>query len=248
MLDGRFAQERQLVAALSQGEIEREEEGAADQPGRDLRAHGSGTRRRAEDESTGDHQHVEDEDALEAGRVCRARAEIQREDDERGARERRRSCHPGEGEHARCTDGHGDRQPSRGNGAEALGRMMSVLAAIEDIVDQVHRARCCAEHRKASEGACARGRIEQLPAEHESRQHEDVLEPLLGPHRLEEREEALGPGGRGERYRTSVRETRRLCHRTKGKRTGAAVRRWSNDTAHPLGGQRSSARVGRIAA
>ena len=44
---------------------------------------------------------------------------------------------------------------------------------------------------------------------------------------LREREEALRPcvRRRGERDRTNVCDTRRVCHRQKGKRTNAATRR-----------------------
>ena len=64
--------------------------------------------------------------------------------------------------------------------------MTTIAIAIEDVVDQVHRAGQRAEDRERRDGDRHRERLEQAPAEDHAGQHEQVLGPLFGPERGEQ--------------------------------------------------------------
>jgi hypothetical protein len=68
--------------------------------------------------------------------------------------------------------------------------------AIRDIVEQVDRTRKRAEDAERGRRACDRRQLQQTSAEHDAREHEQVLGPLFGPERGEQQSGSrLGPDG-----------------------------------------------------
>ena len=113
-------QEHQLRPPLAQGEEEREQEGADQEPGRNLRLDAGRAGHRAQHEAHRHDHHVEQEDALEPEGVGEAGAEVTRHHGEGASTERE-----GAPESARGEDRGGERcrlcrKAARGDGRSRL--------------------------------------------------------------------------------------------------------------------------------
>ena len=109
MIDRRVGQQRQLVPALAQGDEQREQRGAHEQPMAD--GHGDSRRagRRAQREPGGDRQHVENDDVLQERRVGDEQHDIRRSrlkelPAQCQRRDHRRDAHDGRSSQRECWD------------------------------------------------------------------------------------------------------------------------------------------------
>ncbi len=92
---------------------------------------------------------------------------------------------PGHDQRHRRRHGAAHRQPAGGDRAGALVGVQAVLVAVGDVVQQVDRARQGAEDDERGQGR-PQGRGEELLAEDEPAEDEQVLDPLPRPQRDED--------------------------------------------------------------
>ena len=157
MAGGGRRERDELVPPLGQGQEEREQQRAHEQPVADLDGDGHAPRHRAQDEAEADGEHVQDHDLLQPERI---------EDvEERGtsaAQARKRSPRSrgrGRGTRGRGPRASSTRRPRReraaGDRPQALARMKAVALQVGDVVEQVDRSRT-ARRRSRKRGPTAR--------------------------------------------------------------------------------------------
>ena len=127
--------QEQLAAPFREGEEEREQRGAEEQPGRDADMDRRGTGGRTQNEETRDHHHVEHEDVLEGERVGELQEhEPGQEEDERKPDSQPNSGRDGE-QRARRPECEPRRECSPRDGAQPLDRMRPIAVRVADVVD-----------------------------------------------------------------------------------------------------------------
>ena len=85
------------------------------------------------------------------------------------------------------------RQRAGRNRTLRLDRVLPVALAVRDVVDEIDHARQHAEDDERADRVDDRVRIEELEAEQQSREDEQVLRPLSGPQRDEDVEGKRAP-------------------------------------------------------
>ena len=75
--------------------------------------------------------------------------------------------------------GHGHRPA--GNGAEALGGVLPVPVRVPDVVDDIHQGGRRAEGQHGADPLSQQTAVQQLSAEHQGQDHQDILDGVLGP-------------------------------------------------------------------
>ncbi|HLX07541.1 MAG TPA: hypothetical protein VKY89_06725 [Thermoanaerobaculia bacterium] len=201
LVHGALRQQRDLVAALGESQEEREEGGAQEQPARDLDAGGRGAAQHPQHEEERDAHDVEDDHVLEPERVEQVQEEISCEHSREAGPEPDGQTRGGGGQHQRGGHRRRHREGAGGQGTQALERMVPVLLAIAQVVDQIDGGGRAAEGQQGEQRPGDRGGVAEPAAEDEGRQHEEVLRPLGGPERADQ-------GSEHARYCTGIRGKR----------------------------------------
>jgi hypothetical protein len=177
---GAFGEQHQLVTALGEGEEESQERGAENQPARDVDVDRRRAGENAQHEARRDRHHVEDDDMFQHDRVEEIERQVrgEQQDESRAEREREGS---GAGDQHR---GGGRRDAgcelAGGNRPQPLDRMLAILGAITQVVDEIDRARRGAKGGEGERSMSEEPRIVETVREDDRRQHEEVLDPLRG--------------------------------------------------------------------
>jgi hypothetical protein len=153
----------------------------------------------AQHEARGDAERVDQHDVLELDRV----AEVERDVETPRSRSTAVSTRdPSQRERGGDAGTHssasavGTLDLTRRDRPVALGRVRAVALDVEHVVDEVDRARTQAEGREGVQRAHHVAEVGRVldrhvrPRERHRGEHEDVLDPLLGSHRADDRGEA----------------------------------------------------------
>ena len=151
--------------------------------------------RHSQHEARGDGQHVHDDDVLQPEGV----GDHHQPGSRRGSRARTPASCPIDAAPRQTADDDDNRGSDCEARIERAGRQRSiallrvqpVLGHVDQVVDDVDRARDQAEQDEGREGPQKRADLKQLDVEDQRGPHEDVLRPLFWPHRLEQ-ERKLG--------------------------------------------------------
>src|SRR5205085_4252308 len=95
----------------------------------------------------------------------------------------------------------GDREPSGRDRTAPLGRVKPVALDVQDVVQDVHARDGDREEEKSQDRVQDERRVEELEGEDEAGEENEVLRPLMDPHRFYERADdrprfGEGPAGR----------------------------------------------------
>jgi hypothetical protein len=187
VLAGGGVQRDQLVTSLGQREEEREQNRAHQEPAAELHVDREGPGHRPENEAEGDGEHVEDDDVLEAERVGEVQDDVGRSRGSESGTEGQRGAQTGHEKQGRGEPGRPYRQGAAGQRAKSLPGMEAVTLEVREVVDEVHGPGECTEHQERQAGAQDGIRLEQVLGERQRGQNHQVLGPLVGPERDEER-------------------------------------------------------------
>ena len=191
-LGARSAHQADLVAAFAQCQVEREQEGDQEEPGRDGDLDGEGSGEHAQKKAGGDDAYVDEGDVLELGGVGQI-------DDEIAGGHQAKPGVEGDG-HAQGHDQEAEAEPAgelhwneaAGDGAVLFDGVSAVGFDIGDIVEQVDRAREQRESQGGADGSADMAEAVEVQGEDHGRQDKGVLHPLVGPQAFEDAFEARG--------------------------------------------------------
>ena len=184
---GRVLVQRQvLVTALTEGQEQREQDRADQEPARHLDVDDDRARDGAQHEPAGDDDHVHDDDVLEPCRVGDQQDDVREGRHQEGAREQRGQREARRDERGRRRDGDPDGEPAGGDRPDALARIQAVSLSIGDVVEQVDGAGQRAEDRERRQRR-PHGAREQPLREDQPREDEQIFDPLSRAHRDHDR-------------------------------------------------------------
>ena len=194
MADGAVAEQHQLVPTLAEGQEQRQQRGADQQPLADRHRHGDRAGHRPKDEAASDRQHVDDDDVLQRGRVHQQQRHVA------SGRQRNHGtdeecCRKGCSAQNRSGErGRSRRELARGDRPHPFQRMPLVGIAVGDVVEQIDRPRQRAEDRERRKSQEEGGWIREASAEQQPGKDDQVLGPLFWPERDKEQrqQEAMG--------------------------------------------------------
>ena len=186
VLPGVSAQGSDLLAPLGHPEKQRQQQRADQQPLADRHVDDHRSGHRSQHEPDGDREDIEDDDLSQDLRV-------QDQHPHEAEREQRQPRFEQKGR----SDAAGDQEPGRTErrcrgptpGCDrppALHGVQPVAGAVAHVVDQIHGARQRAEDAERATSTGHGTRLEELFPEHEPREDDEILCPLIRPKRDEQ--------------------------------------------------------------
>src|SRR5262245_28594111 len=177
----------ELSPALREPEKERQQRRAENEPVRDRKIHGRSARDGTDDEQRGDDEDIEQDDVLELQRVRELKGKERRDQAQREQVECDADPERKEREDACRSERQRRRNLAAGDRTGSLDRMEPIEGSVADIVHEVGGARRSAERGEAGNGLGPAHRVTDPGPEDDSREDEEVLDPLSGTQRDEER-------------------------------------------------------------
>ena len=179
-------EQRDLVTPLRQAEEQRPEHRADQQPVTDVHANHQSSRHRPQHEADGDRHHIEDDDVLQRAGIDDEQREVRRRRHAERRPQRERRGQRDRAQHHGRDQGGARRQISGRDRPHPLDRMLPILLAVRDVVDQIHGAGQRAKNQKGRRGFRRGGRIEQFDGKNQCGKNDEVLGPLIRSQRNEQ--------------------------------------------------------------
>ena len=178
MADRAIGQQHQLLPPLAECEKQRAEQRQQQQPVADRHVDRDGPRRRPQDESDRDRQHVEDHDVLEPAEYSASSTTYDGGDGAKRHAQRERGAERHDRDHRRPPRARPAQAPRPRRSAVALDRMQPIGFAIRDVVDEVNDAGEHAEHDERRDRPPDGVWVEEPLTEDQSGEDDEVLRPL----------------------------------------------------------------------
>ena len=192
MRDRVVAQRDQLVASARQHQEQRQHERDEDQPRRYLDVDRDAAGECAQHETDRDRDNVDDHLVLGPQRIKELKRGVQHGDSQERAAQYDAQHDRNRGQHQRGAGRRGNREIAARQRPVALFGIQPVGVAVGDVVENVAGARQCAERDERDDRQHDVVEDEQPLAEHQRRQHQRVLDPLMGPREAHHRGQLAG--------------------------------------------------------
>ncbi len=180
---GAFGKTQNLRLPLGERKRREQKHRKDQEPGRGRNTDGHDAQNEAQREQGREHEHVDHRLTLEMQRIGQRQSEVDGEHPDHLVTDEASQKHASRNADGDGRDGLRDPHAAGGEGAVALGPVLTVIDDVQQIIQEVRRGSEQAERQKSDAGGKPCAGICQQAGKHEGGEDEEVLRPLVQPQR-----------------------------------------------------------------